>query len=85
MQSNDKVVTSSRDWAPSVPSDGRQNTEQSIIQMAVLYKATRGGISGSDRVRIIKRYYEKLGIDGNERTDDEKKVTKMNKKIMKLS
>jgi len=30
-------------------------------------------------MRIIKRHYEKLGVGGNERTDDEKKVTKMNK------
>jgi len=35
-------------------------------------------------VRILKGY-EKLGVDDNERTNDEKKVTKMNKKIIKLS
>jgi len=36
-------------------------------------------------MRVIKRRYEKLGVGGNERTDDEKKVTNVNRKIMKLS
>ena len=63
---------------------GRQNTGQSIIQMAVLYKTTRG-YRAAIGMRVTKRHYEKLGVGGNERTDDEKKVTKMNRKIMTLT
>lgn len=45
----------------------------------------KGGISGRDRNGDIKRHYEELRVGGKERTDDEKKVTKMNRRIMKLS
>ena len=68
------------DWARSIVSGGRQKTGQSIIQMVVLYMTTRGRISGSDRDACYQASLRSWGVGDNERTDDEEKVTKMNRK-----